>query len=130
LPDQGSHGHIFVAVDGSQNVYRAYNNIIRVVDRKGVIRSFTKPSAGRRNPSGDGGPPSKTVIGIPWGMKFDTQGNLYVADVFFGVVRKISAIPALILTLSGPGSLSALAERWITVTASCNLPCQIVRPRR
>ena len=39
---------------------------------------------GRYGHSGDGGPVSSAQIGAPWGLTFDSQGNLYISDVTTG----------------------------------------------
>ncbi len=53
--------------------------------------------------NGDGGPATTAQIGTPSGMNFDNAGNLYYADNYNCVVRKIST-SGIITTVAGSGT--------------------------
>jgi hypothetical protein len=123
-PIGGTNRWMFIALDKNDNLYISYTNVIRVVDKKGVIRSFA--SAGkRRGFSGDGGPPLYAQFDQPAGMVFDAKGNMYVADTLNDVVRKIAPSPKLVLTLSVSASQTVLPQRGIVITVGCNEACQL-----
>jgi uncharacterized protein (TIGR03437 family) len=80
-----------VAVDTAGNVYIAdsLNNRIRKVTPAGTISTV----AGNGSPgfSGDGGPATSAAIWAPSGVAVDSAGNLYIADLTNGRIRKVDA---------------------------------------
>jgi hypothetical protein len=73
-------GRLFVADGGRHQVFRWDARRKRLVVVAGT---------GRRGASGDGGPASRAWLDEVAGLAFDRSGNLYVADVHYGVVRRI-----------------------------------------
>jgi streptogramin lyase len=61
--------------------------------------------------SGDGGPATLALLNYPSGIAFDAQGNLYIADYYNCVIRKVSATTGVITTVVGnphcPGGIRA-----------------------
>lgn len=59
--------------------------------------------------TGDGGPALSAQLNAPWGLAFDSSGNLYIADWGNGVVREIDSATGIISTYANvgrtPGSL-------------------------
>ena len=90
-----------IALDGTGNVYIAdYNNyVVRRVDASGLIMTIAGSHVGSVFPSsnsgpgywGDGGPATYAGLGLPFGLTFDTQGNIYIADTTNNVIRKVTA---------------------------------------
>jgi sugar lactone lactonase YvrE len=78
-----------VAVDSSNNVYIADTNncLIRVVT-SGTINTFAGKNCGY---SGDGGPATSADLFYPDGVAADSHGNVYIADQYNYVVRKVTA---------------------------------------
>ena len=94
-----------VAVDHAGNVYISdFNNArIRRIDADGIITTFA--GTGVHGYSGDGGPATEaeifgTTSGYYGGLKFDAQGNLFVAEG--GSVRRIDPAGE-ITTVAGTG---------------------------
>lgn len=86
-----------LAVDAAGNLYIAdhLDNRIRRVSADGMIS--TVAGRGDTNPPlGDGGPATSASLAGPFGVVVDTSGNLYIADTFFYLIRKVS--PAGIIT--------------------------------
>jgi sugar lactone lactonase YvrE len=64
------------------------NNRIRKVDTNGIIT--TVAGTGVFTNTGDGGPATNAGLAYPSRMAMDASGNLYVADMGNGLIRKIS----------------------------------------
>jgi sugar lactone lactonase YvrE len=80
-----------LALDSSGNLYIAdyLDNRVRKVSPGGIIS--TVAGKGDSNvPIGDGGPAIKAALAGPLGVTVDASGNLYIADTYFGLVRKVS----------------------------------------
>ena len=81
-----------IIVDEFGNVYfsDSYNNSIRKVDIHGIITTVV--GNGNYGYSGDGGLADAAEIDFPIGLSFDTLGNLYFADEFNNVIRKVTGL--------------------------------------
>ena len=79
-----------IAVDASGNVYFADqgNNCIRKINNAGTISTIA--GTGAIGYSGDGGPASLATLCQPSGVRLDRFGNLFIADSYNGVVRKVT----------------------------------------
>ena len=53
--------------------------------------------------TGDGGPAREAKLGIPDGICFDKEGNLYIADELYHVIRKVDT-NGIITTVAGTGA--------------------------
>ena len=91
-----------VAVDASGNVYIAdyWNNMIRKVSN-GIITTIA--GNGTIGHSGDSGPATRAELNGPWGVAVDASGNVYIADTYNGLVRKVSS-----------GTITTFAGIWST----------------
>ena len=79
-----------VAVDGAGNVFISDTDDgrIRKVSPQGIIS--TVAGSGAAGLSGDGGPATSARLYAPYGVAADRAGNLFIADVANGRVRKVS----------------------------------------
>lgn len=79
-----------VTVDKAGNLYIAewLGYRVRKVDKNGIVTTFA--GNGSSGFSGDGGPATSAMFKTPEGMRFDSAGNMYVADNLNNRVRKIS----------------------------------------
>ena len=90
-------GTVYIADSGA--------NRVRSVDSSGVIR--TVAGTGTAGFNGDGGAASSARLSAPFGVSFDSAGNLYIADTGNNRVRRV--VPSGTITtvagdgLSGPG---------------------------
>ena len=98
-----------VATDYAGNLYIADQSegVVRTVNSSGTITTVAGNS-GAPNPFyGDGGPAALADFATPWGIAFDTSGNLYVADFKNSRVRKITptgvGTTGLVTTFAGNG---------------------------
>jgi len=90
------NGTLFVSDCGNARIYR--------VNRTGGVSVFagSGPGGFRNGFSGDGGPAIDARFGCPYGLAFDTRGNLYVADHLNNRIRKIDT-HGIVTTVVGSG---------------------------
>ena len=83
-----------IAVDAAGNIFVAdsFHNKIRKISADGKITTI----AGNIEPGSKDGSGASASFYIPEGLVLDSKGNLYVADTFNNMIRKIS--PAGIVT--------------------------------
>ncbi len=95
-----------IAADMYGNLYvaDAAGNRVREVTLAGTI--ITVAGTGVQGFSGDGGPASAAQLNSPYGLALDAGGNLYIADLGNGRVRRISSA-GIITTVAGGGGLPA-----------------------
>lgn len=92
-----------VAVDVSGNVYIAdYNNaVVRKVNTSGVMSTIA--GTGTAGYTGDSGLATAAQLNRPTGVTIDIAGNIYIADYYNAVIRKINT-SGVITTIAGNGS--------------------------
>ncbi len=93
-----------LAFDAQDNMYIAdyYNNVIRKVDHlTGIITTVV--GTGVAGFSGDGGPATLGTLNSPLRLKFDSGGNLLIADSINGAIRKVNMTTGVITTIAGTG---------------------------
>lgn len=78
---------IAVASDGRIIVADTYNDLIRVIDVDGTVRTL----AGSGHPGADDGVGDGASFDTPTGLAVDTRGTLYVADTGNGIVRIVDS---------------------------------------
>jgi sugar lactone lactonase YvrE len=95
-----------VALDTAGNLYIAdeNNSRIRKVDLAGIIT--TVAGSNQSGYSGDGGPATSAKLHRPIGVRADAAGNLFIADSFSNVVRKVD-LTGTITTVAGNFAMGA-----------------------
>jgi len=113
-----------VAVDRSGNLYIAdyVMSRIRKVAPDGTVT--TVAGNGTDGYSGDGGPASGAQVNDPEGVAVDGAGNLYIADTFNNVIRKVSAA-GLITTVAGNGSQGTSGDGGPAISAQLDYPSSL-----
>ena len=89
-----------VEIDNLGNLYivDGYNQRIRKVDTTGVIT--TVAGNGTVGYSGDGGLATEASLNFPVGVALDFSGNMYIADHWIGIIRKVDTL-GVITTVAG-----------------------------
>ena len=91
-----------LAIDHSGNLYITEwgSHRVRKVDVSGIIT--TVAGTGILGNSGDNGPATAAEINEPYGIAIDSAGNIYFADSYSLLIRKIDAA-GIITTFAGGG---------------------------
>lgn len=115
-----------VALDSSGNLFIADsgNSVIREVSTSsGVI--ITAAGNGIDGYSGDNGAASLTMLNNPRGIVADASGDIYIADTFKNVVRKVAASTGVIMTVAGHGTLGYSGDGGPATSAALNTPYDV-----
>ena len=114
-------GSVGVAVDASGNLYIADNgnNVIRKVDSNGNIT--TVAGDGLSGYAGDGGLATSARLASPSGVAVDASGDLFIADFYNSVIRKVNDSGA-ITTVAGTGSYGYLGDGGAATSAALSYP--------
>ncbi|HEX4168708.1 MAG TPA: choice-of-anchor D domain-containing protein, partial [Bryobacteraceae bacterium] len=99
---------VAVALDGSGNLYIADqgNNVIRKVNAvTGLIVTVAGggTGGGTADGLGDGGPATNAILSGPNDVAIDGAGNLFIADSFNGLIRRVDAASGIITVALGTG---------------------------
>ena len=119
-----------VAVDTSGNVFIAdqNNNVIRRVDATtGIISSVAGNVSCTTYGSGDGGPAANACLNSPIGVAVDGAGNLFIADTYDYVIRRVDAATGIIKTVAGNANAAGTytGDGGPATSAGLNLPSAV-----
>jgi hypothetical protein len=76
------------------------NHRVRKIDAAGIITTIAGTGVAGNN--GDNGPATAAALNSPWALLFDLAGNMYISDLYIGVIRKVTAA-GIISTIAGTG---------------------------
>ncbi|MBX2907120.1 MAG: Ig-like domain-containing protein [Taibaiella sp.] len=96
---------------------------IRKVNSAGIISTYA--GTGTPGTTGDGGPATAAQIFYPFGMDFDTAGNLYFAEASGNTVRMIDNA-GIIHTIAGSGTAGFSGDGGPASAAQLNNPAGIL----
>jgi hypothetical protein len=94
-----------IVIDGAGNiVFTEFGNstVREIVSATGLIETLA--GTGTIGYSGDGGAATAATLSHPEGLAFDSANNLYIADTYNNVIRKVSSLDGTISTIAGNGS--------------------------
>jgi sugar lactone lactonase YvrE len=112
-----------LAVDGSGNLFIVDYPRIRRVD---VITGMITTVAGTTDGfSGDNGPATSAQLSPGGGIAADASGNLFIADTFNNVIRRVDAITQTITTVAGNGTAGFSGDTGLATAAELNNPAGI-----
>ena len=114
-----------LATDSNGNLYisDAYNHIIRKVDSSGKISTVagTPESSGY---SGDGGAATSAQLNSPLGVDLDSNGNIYIADIYNDRIRKVDT-NGIISTVAGTGESGYTGDGAAATSATISSPITV-----
>ena len=76
--------------DGALYICEIGNHVVRRLDLN-THELTVIAGSGEKGYSGDGGPATKAQMNEPYAARFDSLGNLYIADMQNGAVRRVDA---------------------------------------
>ncbi|MDQ6704578.1 MAG: hypothetical protein M3Z85_01305, partial [Acidobacteriota bacterium] len=108
-----------VCTDRAGNVYvsDANDHRVRKIAPSGIIS--TVAGTGIAGFQGDGGPADQAQLNLPYGITVDAAGNLYIADLGNGRVRKVAG--GVITTVAGNPPERLLSPRNVLADDVGNL---------
>ncbi len=114
-----------VACDGKGNLYISdrSNHRIRKVDSRGTITTFA--GLGVAWFGGDYGLALDAFLKFPFGITFDQQGNLYIADRGNNRIRKVDN-NGIITTVAGDGLFASRGDQGPATQANLAYPTHVV----
>jgi hypothetical protein len=117
---------MFLTVDDYDNVYisEQLNNVIRKIDTSTGIIS-TVAGNGTAGFSGDGGLATSAQINQPFGLGFDSSGNLYFVDRANYRIRKVDT-SGTITTVGGNGTRGYSGDGGMATGASIEVSTGLV----
>ena len=118
-----------IIIDASDNVYIAdfVNNTVRKINATtGIITSIAGTGFGAGtiaggSYTGDGGPATAATLNGPFALAMDNANNLYIADGYNHVVRKVSPT-GIISTFAGTSTASFAGDGGPATAAQLNNP--------
>lgn len=119
---------LVIGPDGALYFCDLDNQRIRRLDPR---TKYTKTIAGtgERGYRGDGGPAVDAALNMPHELRFDSQGQLYVAERDNHVIRKINFQTGLISTVAGTGVAGFSGDGGLATKAQLRQPHSIVFDR-
>jgi sugar lactone lactonase YvrE len=114
-----------IAVDHKGNLYIAdrFNHRIRQVNEQGIIT--TVAGNGEQGYKGDGGKAIAAQLNLPEDITVDEDGNLYIADSYNHIIRKVD-IENNITTIAGiPGQKGYSGDGGPATEAKLSLPVNL-----
>jgi hypothetical protein len=110
-----------VLLDASGNLLISdfYNERVRKVDTNGIITTVAGDGTGGYY--GDGGAATNCELDGPYGLAMDTSGNLFIADSWNDVIRKVDT-NGIITTVAGDGSENYTGDGGPATKATLDYP--------
>jgi hypothetical protein len=121
----GPDGALYWADFGSNRVLRLDLSTRRVT----VIAGTGTKSRTGEGRTGDGGPAKGAPLSAPHEVRFDSKGNMYVAERDSHIVRHVDMKTQIITTLAGTGVAGYSGEGGPANAAQLNQPHSIVLDR-
>ncbi len=109
--------------DGAFYVVEFEGNVVRRWGSDGVIS--TVAGSGKKGGAGDGGPALAAQFNQPHEIRFDRDGNLYLADMLNHRIRKVDAKTKLVSTVAGTGQPGFTGDGGPATKAALNNPISI-----
>jgi sugar lactone lactonase YvrE len=109
-----------LCIDAAGNIYIALDNVVRKIDASGIISTVAGSGASVYN--GDGGTALTANINTAKSVTVDAAGNIYIADLGNGRIRKVDVLSGIISTIAGTGINGFNADNIVATSAKINSP--------
>jgi len=112
-----------IALDGAGNLYIADfgNNRVRMVSAA-TSKITAYAGTGASGWTGDGGQATSATMNGPTGLALDGAGNLYIAEQYNHVIRKVTLATGVITTVAGNGTQGFSGDGGLATQAQLNRP--------
>lgn len=90
--------------DGNFFIVDYYNHNVRKIDQFGHVTTF----AGNGNKGLQNGSLESAEFNCPRGVTCDTSGNIFVADYYNNLIRRISTLDLVVESFAGSGSAGSI----------------------
>ena len=91
---------VYAAFDAAGDLYISASGRVRKVDKNtGIITTFAGDGGGAFSP--DGIPATSASLRAPFGLAFDSAGNLFIAEQNAHRIRRVDGVTGLISTVAG-----------------------------
>ncbi|ETR68967.1 MAG: hypothetical protein OMM_10009, partial [Candidatus Magnetoglobus multicellularis str. Araruama] len=114
-----------IAFDSNDDLFIAdsYNSCIRKIDiSTGIISTV----AGKGSSNADAIPATQAIMTRPYGIAFDSSDNMYIADNFEDIIRKVDNSTGYIYTIAGTGTGGYSGDGGNALSAQIHEPIGIV----
>jgi gliding motility-associated-like protein len=110
-----------ITIDNAGNMYISDwgNNVIRKVNTSGIVSTIA--GTGTAGFSGDGGPATAAQLNLPYQVKLDNAGNIYIPDNGNTRIRKINTA-GIITTIAGTGGFGYSGDGGAATAATFRYP--------
>ena len=112
-----------IALDTSGNIYFVDNgnNVVRRIDAVTLkITTVVGDGSGITGYAGDGGLATAATLNSPERIAIDASNNIYIADEYNFVVRKVDANTKIISTVAGSGVQGFSGDGGLALNAAIN----------
>ncbi len=96
------------------------NRVRKVTLSTGIITTLAGTGTGSY--SGDNGAATSATLYGPFGVAFDTLGNVYIGDMNNHRIRKVTVSTGIITTIAGSGTPSYSGDNGAATSATLNYP--------
>lgn len=117
-----------IGPDGALYFAEYGNHRVRRLDLR-TKRVTTIVGNGERAYRGDGGPAVEASLNMPFDLRFDAEGDLYIADGNNNAVRKVDHKTGIISTVAGTGEAGYSGDGKVGIKAQLNGPRCVVFDR-
>ena len=115
-----------LALDREGNIYLTDTDIhvLRKVEAS-TGNIITVAGNGIWEYSGDGGPATEAGLALPLGVDVDDAGDIYIADTFNNVIRKVDSATGTISTVAGDGFFGFGGDGGPAINANMDIPYDV-----
>jgi sugar lactone lactonase YvrE len=116
----------YVAVDPNGNLFISdygAGRVLKVDAKTGILTTAAGGNTNVQSPGyGDGGPATQANVPQPFGIAFDSRGNLFIADGGPARIRRVDAKTGIITSVAGSATATSLGDGGPATAAKLSYP--------